>query len=91
MLEILKNSLRISHNKLDSDIMSNVDACMEDLKRVGVFVPFDADDCSAILKKAIENYVKWQYDFNGKGEDFRKNYERLRDALSLNEDYTEGI
>jgi len=56
-----------------------------------VFVPFDADDCSAILKKAIENYVKWQYDFNGKGEDFRKNYERLRDALSLNEDYTEGI
>lgn len=72
MLESLKNSLRISHNKLDSDIMSNVDACMEDLKRVGVFVPFDADDCSAILKKAIENYVKWQYDFNGKGEDFRK-------------------
>lgn len=51
MLESLKNSLRISHNKLDSDIMSNVDACMEDLKRVGVFVPFDADDCSAILKK----------------------------------------
>ena len=49
MLESLKNSLRISHNKLDSDIMSNVDACMEDLKRVGVFLPFDADDCSAIL------------------------------------------
>lgn len=51
MLESLKKSLRISHNKLDSDIMSNVDACMEDLKRVGVFVPFDADDCSAILKR----------------------------------------
>ena len=31
MLESLKNSLRISHDKLDSDIMSNVDACMEDL------------------------------------------------------------
>lgn len=46
MLESLKNSLRISHNKLDSDIMSNVDACMEDLKRVGVFVPFDAESRS---------------------------------------------
>lgn len=89
MLEAIKLSLRVFHNVLDADIQSNIKACMLDLQRVGVAAAV-ADDSSddSLITKAAELYCKWQYDFNAKGEQFRKAYENLRDALSLCEDYS---
>lgn len=86
MLDIIKTSLRISHDKLDSDIQLNIDACMLDMERVGINTRYDND----LLTKACELYVKWQYDFNKKGEQYKANYVKLRDSLSLSTDYMAG-
>lgn len=95
MLEQLKTSLRISHNKLDDDLKANILACIEDLKKVGVTViEYDGNEDdflgNELQLKAIELYIKWQYDFNGKGEQFRKNYESLRDSMALSNLYNGG-
>ena len=91
MLEKIKISMRISHNVLNSDIQSNIDACMLDLRRVGVdeAVAIKTSE-DALINKAAELYCKWQYDFNGKGDQFMQAYEKLRDAISLCDQYMEG-
>ena len=88
MLDKIRLSMRISHNAIDDDISSNMDACMLDLIRVGVhksIAVVTSED--ALICKAAELYCKWQYDFNGKGDKFEKAYINLRDALSLCDDY----
>ena len=83
MLEEIKLSIRMSNNKLDSDIQRNIDACMLDLERVGV----NTENHNGLLVKAAELYCKSEFDYLGKGEKFRKNYEELRTALSMSEEY----
>lgn len=83
MLQKMKKSMRISHNNLDSDIERNIEACELDLNMAGVWFE-SADD---LIEKAIELYLKWQYDYGGKGEQFEKAYGNLKDALGLCGDY----
>jgi len=91
MLANIKLSMRIFHTMLDSDITSNIAACMLDLRRVGISAALAVETSpDALINKAAELYCKWQYDFNQKGEQFKKAYENLRDALSLCEDYAES-
>lgn len=91
MLEKIKLSMRISHDALDSDIESNIAACMLDLQRVGVSKQkANKDSNDALINKAAELYCKWQYDLGNKGEQFHQAYERLRDAISLCGDYIES-
>ena len=91
MLDRIKLSMRIAHNALDSDIESNIDSCMLDLKRVGVSAKYaDPGTSDALIQKAAELYCKWQYDFAEKGEQYQKVYEKLRDALSLCDTYIES-
>ena len=91
MLEKIKLSMRIFHNMLDTDITTNISACMLDLQRVGI--PKEhANEASkdTLIYKAAELYCKWQYDFNSKSEQFEKAYKNLRDAISLCGTYTES-
>ena len=91
MLNKIKLSMRIFHTMLDTDITSNIDACMLDLKRVGISeAKAKANSEDALIVKAAELYCKWQYDFNGKGDQYKQAFENLRDSLSLCEEYTEG-
>jgi len=91
MLEKIKLSMRIFHTMLDTDITSNIDACMLELKRVGVDPAIAVSDSEdALIIKAAELYCKWQYDFNGKGDQFKQAFENLRDSLSLCDDYAES-
>ena len=83
MLDKIKLSMRISHNKLDTDIQRNIDACMLDLERVGVCI----SKPSELLTKAAELYCKAEYDYLGKGDKFRANYNNLRDSMSMSGDY----
>lgn len=89
MLDKIKLSMRIFHNALDSDIKSNIGACMLDLRRVGVHetVAIDSSE-DALINKAAELYCKWQYDYNGNGDKYEKAYNNLRDAISLCDTYT---
>lgn len=91
MLEKVKLSMRIFHNALDSDIQSNIDACMLELRRVGVLKSVaNPESEDALICKAAELFCKWQYDFNGKGEQYQKAFEKLRDAISLCDSYIES-
>ena len=88
MFDKIKLSLRVFHNVLDGDIQSNIVACMLDLQRVGIHKSIAADSSEdALIVKAAELYCKWQYDFNAKGDQYMKAYEKLRDALSLCDAY----
>ena len=91
MLNKIKLSMRIMHNAIDSGIESDIDACMLDLRRVGVGAAYaDKTTADPLICKAAELYCKWQCDFEGKGERYQKAYESLRDALSLCDSYIGG-
>lgn len=91
MLDKIKLSMRIFHNVLDTDIQSNIDACMLDLQRVGISKNHAVKESKdALICKAAELYCKWQNDFNAKGEQYQKAYEKLRDAISLCDTYAES-
>lgn len=82
-VEQVKQSMRISHTALDEEIKRNIRTCLDDLYMRGVNIGIQAD----LIDKACELYCKWQYDYQGKGEQYCKNYESLRDSLSLAGDY----
>lgn len=90
MLNKIKLALRISHNKLDDDIQHNITAAILDMQRVGIKVDDKPDDPDDIICSACEMYVKWQYDYLGKGEQWEHNYTSLRNALSQSSNYTGG-
>lgn len=85
LIDIIKLSMRLTNNALDDDIKRNIDACLLDLERVGV----DISKKTELLNKACELYAKWQYDYQLKGERYQKNYELLRDSMSLAGEYKE--
>ena len=87
LLDKFKHSLRISHAELDDDIIGNIDACLADLRRVGVNTYYDANNLPALQTKAIDLYLKWQYDYAGKGQQYEICYNNLRDAMSMCGDY----
>ena len=91
MLEKIKLSMRIFHNMLDANITDNIAACMLDLQRVGVSAKVAVISSNdALIVKAAELYCKWQDDFHAKGDQYKKAYESLRDAISLCDHYMES-
>lgn len=78
--------MRMSHQKLDTEIADNIAACKADMERVGV----DASKDGPLLQKACEIYCKWQFNYMEKGDDFKRNYEDLRNAMSLSTSFRKG-
>lgn len=99
LFERIKKNLRISHDNLNSEIQDDVNAALLDMRRVGVSpylyengaVKTDEEGYKVLkdelVRKAIEFYMKWQYDYMGEAEKWNAAYEKLRDALSLSEEY----
>ncbi|MCI5680173.1 MAG: hypothetical protein MR278_09425 [Bacteroidales bacterium] len=81
-----KTALRISHDKLNNDIQSNIEACKKDMERVGIT---GMDDTDPLIHKAIELFLKWQYNFMAEGEKYERAYKEMRDGLSLCGDYND--
>lgn len=99
MVGKIRTALRISHTKLDDDIKSNIETALLDMKRLGIDT-FKRDEEGEIVskdylpelkdvlvEKAVELYCKASFDFQGKGEQYQKSYEALRDSLSLSGEY----
>ncbi len=82
-VEQVRNSMRISHTFLDCDVANNIDAARLDMRRVGI----DIEKDDALMDKAVELYCKAQFDYLGRGEQFQQNYEKMRDAMSMAEEY----
>lgn len=86
MLALVKKALRITHKQLDDVIQSDIDACLLDLKRVGI-LRIDEED--ALIKKLVELYTKGEEDYQGKGDRYRAAYEKMRDAVSMCGEYND--
>lgn len=82
----IKVSMRISHDALNDEIDTLIAACFEELERVGVSVP-EADKLTPLYKIAAELYVKYNMDYFGKGDECRRAFESLRDALAMSSAY----
>lgn len=81
----LMQRLRISDQsiELEREAIDNLVDCMAELERVGI----EIDTCKPLIRKAAELYLKWQWDYLGKGERFEKCFCNLRDAMSLTQSY----
>lgn len=86
MLALVKKALRITHKQLDDVIQSDIDACLLDLKRVGI-LRIDEED--ALIKKLVELYIKGEEDYQGKGDRYKAAYEKMRDAVSMCGEYND--
>lgn len=84
LLMEIKDSMRIKHSALDSDIKRNIMTAIQDMKMRGITIPEKQDD---LVCKACELYCKGQYNHLGEGERFTKSYETLRDSMSLSGEY----
>ena len=81
----LKRSLRITHDRLDDDIESDVAACMADLKLVGVIY---ADEKDPLIFNAIKLWCRSLYtDDPAKGAEYLRRYESLKGSLMMAEGY----
>lgn len=85
MLTAIKKSMRITHSQLDDDIQREIDACKKDLERVGVVLLLN--EARPLVTTACELWCKANYDYLGKGAEFRERYIDLRNALSLSTEY----
>jgi hypothetical protein len=92
-VETVKNSMRISHNKLDDQISSDILACLSDLQMCGVATyrmdpqgeKIAVDD--PLIDKAVELYCKAQADYQGAANRYLRAYESLKGTMQMCEDY----
>lgn len=80
VLDRIKLAVRISHDKLDEDIQSDIDACVSDLVMHGVV----GDTSDPLIFNAVKLYCKSLYtDDVNKAAEYLRRYEALRDNLKM--------
>lgn len=85
LLPKIKTALRISHNVLDEDIQSDIDACLADLELCGVEY---ANTTDPLIFNAVKLYCKAAYtDDTTKGAEYLKRYNALKSSLMMAEGY----
>lgn len=83
--EIIKLGLRVSHDKLDTDIRADIEACLADLRVCGVI---HADDTDELILNAIKLWCRSLYtDDINKADKYMERYEKLKACLMMAEGY----
>lgn len=83
----IKKAIRRSHSKLDEDLMDDIDACIADLKSVGVTGP-NAVESDPLFYNAIKLYCKSiNTDDTAKAAEWLRRYESLKACLMMAEGY----
>ena len=81
----IKQGLRISHSKLDDEIEADIEACLADLRMVGVIYATESDP---LIYNAIKLWCRWLYtDDPVKSAEYMKRYEALKGSLMMAEGY----
>lgn len=85
ILEKIKLALRIKHNALDEDIQADVDACLADLKAMGVVY---ADATDPLILAAVKLWCKAAYtDDTAKSAEYMNRYNDMKGSLMMTEGY----
>ena len=81
----IKQAIRRTHNKLDDDLQADIDACVADLRSVGIIY---ADETDPLIYNAIKLWCRsLDTDDTVKAAEYMKRYEALRASLSMAEGY----
>lgn len=87
MLAKVREALRITHNKLDSELQDVIDACKMDLSIAGIK---KIDDDDPLIQQAVKTYAKAEYEQDvNKANRLTQAYVSLKISMSLCGDYTE--
>lgn len=85
ILAKIKLALRIKHDALDGDIQADIDACLADLKAMGVVY---ADDTDPLIFAAVKLWCKAAYtDDTAKGAEYMNRYNAMKASLMMAEGY----
>lgn len=81
----IKQAIRRTHNKLDDDLQSDIDACLADLRSVGVVY---ADETDPLIFNAIKLWCRsLDTDDVAKSAEYMRRYEALKASLMMAEGY----
>ena len=82
----IRTALRITGTDtgITNEINDSIEACRKELAEVGVV---NVDDTDALIIRAYILHARADFDFGGKGEQFRAAFVSLKGALSMAEDY----
>lgn len=84
-LEKIKLAIRRSHGKLDEDLQADIDACLADLRVVGIV---HAGEDDPLIFNAIKLYCRaMNTDDPVKGAEYLQRYEKLKACLMMAEGY----
>ena len=84
-LEKIKLAIRRSHNKLDEDLQADIDACLADLRVVGVVHAGEEDP---LIYNAIKLYCRaLNTDDPVRSAEYMTRYEALKSCLMMAEGY----
>lgn len=84
-LKKIKLAIRRSHDKLDSDIQDDIDACKTDLRVVGIIYAGEEDP---LILNAIKLWCRSLYtDDQVKAAAYMDRYEKLKACLIMAEGY----
>ena len=84
-LEKIKQAIRRSHGKLDEDLQADIDACLADLRVVGIVHAGEEDP---LIYNAIKLYCRaLNTDDPAKGAEYMQRYEKLKACLMMAEGY----
>lgn len=86
MLEKVKIAIKQKSNLFDDEIMLYIDACKINLTHPGINPNKFLETDSAVMN-AVICYVKWQMNYQGKGDQWERIYKDLRLALVLDKRY----
>lgn len=81
MLEKIKLDVRIDFSDLDKDIEDNIAAALLDLSTAGVDTA--AETMDMLTLRAVKLYCRWQYNFDGRAEQYEKAYYALKTTLAV--------
>ena len=78
MLQKVRKALRIASTEFDDEIQLLIDACLENLDKLGVSVELDDSGApvSAQVRLAVIAFCKWQFGNNEDKDQWREIYDR---------------
>jgi hypothetical protein len=81
----IKQAIRRTHNKLDDDLQADIDACMADLRSVGIIY---ADETDPLIFNAIKLWCRsLDTDDPVKAAEYMRRYDALKASLMMAEGY----
>lgn len=88
LLDEIRLSLGITHQKLDTEIQAAIQAGKQELSIAGVRV---MDEQDALITQAVKIYCRWYFNYQGQAERHRQAFDGMKQALSLCGDYNEVV